>query len=209
MRKDKGKAKQIADDGSNTSLDAQRKEKTKIKKSTVSSSADTKLSFPREITRGAGTFASLIQHRCRIATYITAMKDAVLEDKDAIKALQSQSKIRCASEENVDDLCRLWLVLLFSTFLLPSSKMGLNGRVLSYIDNLNELHLINWAECVRYLIFLNMSDCKRVVLKCEEDKIISKPYLFGCALVLNIWLRERAILWVKLNPKAVHVYEKW
>ncbi|KMZ64352.1 hypothetical protein ZOSMA_374G00180 [Zostera marina] len=126
--------------------------------------------------------------------------------KDVIMALQTQSKIPCASEEDVDDLCRLWLVLLFSTFNLPSSKMGLNGRVLSYIDNLKVLHLINWAECVRYLIFLNMRDCKRAVLKREDDKIISKPYLFGYIL---IWLWEHAVLWVKPNPKAVHVYEKW
>lgn len=74
--------------------------------------------------------------------------------KDAISALQIQSKISYVSEEDVDDMCCLWLVLLFSTFLLPSSKMGLNGKVLSYIENLKELHLINWTECVRYLIFL-------------------------------------------------------
>lgn len=64
--------------------------------------------------------------------------------------------------------------------------MGLNGRVLSYIDNLDDLGRMNWAECVRYLIFLNMKECKKAVLKCEVEKMVSKPYLFGCTLVLKV-----------------------
>ncbi|KMZ59252.1 hypothetical protein ZOSMA_6G01870 [Zostera marina] len=129
--------------------------------------------------------------------------------KDAITAIQSISKIRCESAEDVDDMCRLWLVLLFSTFLLPSSKMGLNGRFLSYIMNLEELHLINWAECVRYQMFSNMKECKKAVIEREAKKSISKPYISGCSIVLNIWLWEHAILWVKPNPNAVYVFEKW
>ncbi|KMZ63770.1 hypothetical protein ZOSMA_39G00400 [Zostera marina] len=178
-----------ANEGSHASIDVEMKEKSnkKISKaSTSKNSTETNVSFPRELTRGTETSAFLIQHRCRIATYMTAMKDVALENKDAIATLQNQSRIPCASEEDVDDMCSLWLVVIFCTFLLPSSKMGLNGRVLSYIDNLNELHLINWVECVRYLIFTNMRECRKAVLKREEDKSISKPYLFGCTLVLNV-----------------------
>ncbi|KMZ58953.1 hypothetical protein ZOSMA_71G00240 [Zostera marina] len=71
---------------------------------------------------------------------------SIITCKDTIATLRIESKKRCASKEEVDDLYRLWLVVLFSKFLLPSSKMGFNGKVLSYIDNLDELLLINWVE---------------------------------------------------------------
>lgn len=59
---------------------------------------------------------------------------------DAFK-VESEKKIIC--DDDIDNQCRLWLVYLFSTFLILTCRSEMHGKLLHYLVNLDEVDTLN------------------------------------------------------------------
>lgn len=77
----------------------------------------------------------------------------------------------------VDNICGLWLIVLFSSFLMPNSRMEFKGFLLDYFLNLDELHFYNWAGVIRSHIFYNMQKCHDGVVQHETNQKFIGPYI--------------------------------
>lgn len=92
------------------------------------------------------------------------------------------------------DIARLWLCLIFSTFLLPTTKMAMRAHLLKYIENLQAITRLNWADLVHSMIFENIETCH------------PNGYFYGCVAVFNLFLCQRTPLFCPNTPCASYVY---
>lgn len=87
--------------------------------------------------------------------------------KEVKDVLNKESKKPCESNEQVGNLCRLWIVVILSIFLMPNNRMEIKGFSLNYIMNMDELFLYNWAQCVQSQLFATW---RNVVIRCYNKK---------------------------------------
>lgn len=59
--------------------------------------------------------------------------------------LKKELTEKITSDANVDNQCMLWLVYLFSSFLMPTSRLAMCVKLYHYLVNLDELDTLNLA----------------------------------------------------------------
>ena len=99
---------------------------------------------------------------------------------------------KCRNDINVDDFCRLYVLLGLSEFLLPNVKGTVFGGLFSIVDELEELCNYNW-ETTMYQ-FLVQSLCQTST-SLRADFEVGHTYLVGYAYVLQV-IRMK---WLDLN----------
>lgn len=88
----------------------------------------------------------------------------------------------------VEDCLKLWLCLLFTSFLLPTSKL------FHYIERLEDLRLLNWAQLIFEQLFKNIDSASYSVRRREGIGDRVGEYIHGCVAVLNV---------------SIHVHYSW
>lgn len=67
---------------------------------------------------------------------------------------------------------KLWLLTLFTTFLLPDSGTGVHHSIIAYIDDFDHIGDYNWSEYVHRILFSGINS--------------GRTYCIGCAWVLLV-----------------------
>lgn len=107
----------------------------------------------------------------------------VIHCKKEVKTILKRECLNwCKTTEEVDDMYRLWIFLLFSTFLFATNKMAMRGELLHYLTNFDR---INWEEHIHAQVIENIEKCRKMVMRREESSKLKCPYVFGYTLVLN------------------------
>ncbi|KMZ74383.1 hypothetical protein ZOSMA_12G00690 [Zostera marina] len=113
------------------------------------------------------------------------------------------------NEDHVLDCFKLWLCLLFSSFLLPTSKMTIPLRLFYYIENVEEIGKLNWSQLVMDQLFKNMDSASHSVRRRERIGDRTGEYIHGCATVLNVFLWERTNLFPPSSPANYVIFQKY
>ena len=98
--------------------------------------------------------------------------------------------IKLQEEDNVDNYCRLYILLLFSVFYFPRTSRTVTTFPFSLLDNLQSLHLWNWCEAVHSLLVKSLD---RASTQFRQQKNTSGLHLAGCVAVLQV------SVWLNLN----------
>ncbi|KMZ66392.1 hypothetical protein ZOSMA_29G00410 [Zostera marina] len=112
-------------------------------------------------------------------------------------------------EDHILDCFKLWLCLLFSSFLLPTSKMTIPLRLFYYIENVDEIGQLNWSQLVMDQLFKNMDSASHSVRRRERIGDRAGEYVHGCATVLNVFLWERTNLFPPSSPGNVVIFQRY
>lgn len=71
-------------------------------------------------------------------------------------------------EEQVEDevIVKLWICLIFTSFLMLDSNSGISIALLRFIDNLHNIHNYNWASYAYSIIMNSLDNLKSYCLGC-------------------------------------------
>ncbi|KMZ65677.1 hypothetical protein ZOSMA_313G00270 [Zostera marina] len=83
-----------------------------------------------------------------------------------------------------DDVVRLYLCLLFSSFLFTNARCTLRRKIISFIEDLDDIRFYNWAGAVRDVTFSNIDYCRTRVLERENGGRAAPVYMMGCPAAL-------------------------
>ncbi|KMZ76173.1 hypothetical protein ZOSMA_105G00010, partial [Zostera marina] len=109
-----------------------------------------------------------------------------------------------------EDCVRLWLCLLFSSFLIPTSKKTMPLKMFHYLKNLDDIKCLNWSQLIFEQLFRNMNSASHSVRRRERIGDRVGEYIHGCVFVLNVFLWERSNLFppTSLGNRVIfHRYE--
>ena len=80
----------------------------------------------------------------------------------------------------VDDemIVKLWICLLFTSFIMPDSTSAIHFCILKCIDNLESIDNFNWATYAHSVIINSMENLKSYCLGCSLALLVSVPFKF-------------------------------
>jgi len=84
---------------------------------------------------------------------------------------------------DVDEFCRLYILLLLYVFFLPRTSKTFSSFPFKVLDNLDALDGYNWGSAVYELIVSNLTWSPEVY---NNQKNAREIYLAGCVLVLQV-----------------------
>jgi len=98
--------------------------------------------------------------------------------------------LKLQEEDNVDNYCRLCILLVFSVFYFPRTSRIVTTFPFSLLDNLQSIHMWNWCEVVHSLIVKSLD---RAFTQFCQQKNTGSLHLVGCVAVLQVFI------WLNLN----------
>jgi len=98
--------------------------------------------------------------------------------------------LKLEEEDNVDNYCRLYILLLFSVFYFPRTFRTVTTFPFRLLDNLQSLHRWNWCEAVHSLLVKSLD---RASTQFRQQKNTDGLHLAGCVAVLQVFV------WLNLN----------
>ncbi|KMZ68961.1 hypothetical protein ZOSMA_225G00280 [Zostera marina] len=108
-----------------------------------------------------------------------------------------------------DDIVRLYLCLLFSGFLFTNARATLRRKIISFIENLEDISSYNWAGAVRDVTFSNIDYCRTRVLEREAGGRAASVYMMGCPAALMVWALEHTYVAEPGRPDGYLPYQRW
>ncbi|MQL80636.1 hypothetical protein Taro_013074, partial [Colocasia esculenta] len=98
-------------------------------------------------------------------------------------------------KEDIEDIARLWILLLLSTFLSPWSVYICSPQKIEYLDNIERIRSYAWAVAFHELILHNIEEASKMVkMNAKRGRHDEKPrknqFTFGCSYALCVWLLE-------------------
>ncbi|XP_057427887.1 uncharacterized protein LOC130721162 isoform X2 [Lotus japonicus] len=103
--------------------------------------------------------------------------------------VEQLKKFNCA--EDVEDFCRLYILLGLAEFYCPNTKSTVHSGLLRTLDDLSSLDKYSWGVFVYDVL---VGGLIRAVKHFREAKNSHKVSLIGCAAVLQIWALEHMSL---------------
>ncbi|XP_027912560.1 uncharacterized protein LOC114172019 [Vigna unguiculata] len=91
-------------------------------------------------------------------------------------------------DDDVQSVCRLYLLLCFSVFYFPRTSRTVNNMPFKILDNLDNLSDFNWADSVHTFLIGGMNRGRKVLL---ENQNSSSLNIAGCVAVIQIWAARR------------------
>ncbi|KMZ67795.1 hypothetical protein ZOSMA_259G00190 [Zostera marina] len=108
-----------------------------------------------------------------------------------------------------EDIVRLYLCLLFSGFLFTNARCTLRRKIISYIEDLDDISSYNWAGAVRDVTFSNIEYCRTRVLERERGGHAAFVYMMGCPAALMVWALEHTHVAEPGRPDGYLPYQRW
>lgn len=109
--------------------------------------------------------------------------------KEIAKKFREAADNKNLTPEQEDDAVRLYLCLFFRLFLFTNSFCELLLGLLRYIEKLEMLHTIDWAEATRYTLE-KIPDCQARLRENNHGEMVPSVNLTGCPAALQIWVAE-------------------
>ena len=75
--------------------------------------------------------------------------------KDAVSLFEEEVK---GERPNIEILCRLYIIILWSSFLFPISSKGIYLNFAKLLDNLETLKNISWSKLVYDFLIWGLND---------------------------------------------------
>ncbi|KMZ69272.1 hypothetical protein ZOSMA_219G00060 [Zostera marina] len=108
-----------------------------------------------------------------------------------------------------DDIVRLYLCLLFSGFLFTNARCTLRRKIISFIEDLEDISSYNWAGAVRDVTLSNIDYCRTRVLERERGGRAASVYMMGCPAALMVWALEHTYVADPGRPDGYLPYQRW
>ncbi|KMZ66264.1 hypothetical protein ZOSMA_2G02750 [Zostera marina] len=108
-----------------------------------------------------------------------------------------------------DDIVRMYLCLLFSGFLFTNARCTLRRKIISFIEDLDDISSYNWAGAVRDVTFSNIDYCQTRVLERERGGRAVSVYMMGCPAALMVWALEHTHVAEPGRPDGYLPYQRW
>ncbi|KMZ73199.1 hypothetical protein ZOSMA_151G00320 [Zostera marina] len=109
-----------------------------------------------------------------------------------------------------EDIVRMYLCLLFSGFLFTNARCTLRRKIISFIEDLDDISSYNWAGAVRDVTFSNIDYCRTRVLERERGGRAASVYMMGCPAALMVWALEHThVAEPGGRPDGYLPYQRW
>ncbi|KMZ67200.1 hypothetical protein ZOSMA_272G00030 [Zostera marina] len=108
-----------------------------------------------------------------------------------------------------EDIVCMYLCLLFSGFLFKNARCTLRRKIISFIEDLDDISSYNWAGAVRGVTFLNIDYCRTRVLERERGDRAASVYMMGCPAALMVWALEHTHVVEPGRPDGYLPYQRW
>lgn len=107
------------------------------------------------------------------------------QDKKEVNTSDIRERMKHFQEEDdVDNFCRLYILLAFFVFYFPRTKYkSLRNLALPLLDNMDDLHKFNWGGAV-YCDLVEIPN--KVSTKYRSGKNSREITIVGCTLVLQV-----------------------
>jgi len=86
-------------------------------------------------------------------------------------------------DENVEDFCRLYIILALGTFYFPWSSITINALPFHLLQNVHNLNMYNWGAAVHNFSIQSLN--RAVVLYNQQQNTVAVN-LSGCVVVLQV-----------------------
>jgi len=86
-------------------------------------------------------------------------------------------------DENVEDFCRLYIILALGTFYFPRSSITINALLFHLLQNVHNLNMFNWGAAVHNFLIQSLN--RAAVLYNQQHNTIAVN-LSGCVVVLQV-----------------------
>ncbi|MQM07640.1 hypothetical protein Taro_040482, partial [Colocasia esculenta] len=98
-------------------------------------------------------------------------------------------------KDDIEDIVRLWILLLLCTFLAPRSAYVCSPQMITYLDDIERIRSYAWAVAFHELILHNIEEASKMVkMNAKRGRHDEKPrknqFIFGCSYALCVWLLE-------------------
>ncbi|KMZ68204.1 hypothetical protein ZOSMA_248G00440 [Zostera marina] len=112
-------------------------------------------------------------------------------------------------EDYVDDCCCLWFCLLLSCFLCPTPRMIVPVKLFHYLERIENICNLNWADLIYTQLFNNMELASYSIKRRERTGEKVGEYIVGCVFVLNVFLWEHTPLFPSSSPQNHFVFQRY
>jgi len=86
-------------------------------------------------------------------------------------------------DENVEDFCRLYIILAPGTFYFPQSSITINALPFHLLQNVHNLNMYNWGAAVHNFLIQSLN--RGAVLYNQQQNTVAVN-LSGCVVVLQV-----------------------
>lgn len=107
----------------------------------------------------------------------------LLEGKELTVKTVFEQLVQLHREDDVEDFCRLYILLGLAEFYFPNTKATVHGGFLKLLDDINSLGKYNWGVAVYDFLVNSLT---RASISLWEEKNSSQLYITGCAVVLQV-----------------------
>ena len=112
------------------------------------------------------------------------------EDINVRNIMKKMSDEKFRVRQNVDDFCRLTILLSFVVFYFPRSYKNIRSFPFRLLDNLDALHMYNWGGAVHESVVSSITRASKVYY---QQKNPCEIYLVGCVAVLQVCSKFRTM----------------
>ncbi|MQL86459.1 hypothetical protein Taro_018992 [Colocasia esculenta] len=94
-------------------------------------------------------------------------------------------------KEDIEDIVRLWILLLLSTFLAPQSAYVCSPQMIKYLDDIERIGSYAWVVAFHELILHNIEEASKMVKMnakrgTHDEKPRKNQFIFGCSYALCV-----------------------
>jgi hypothetical protein len=107
--------------------------------------------------------------------------DGMVISKDSICAKLDNLQ----RDEDVEDFCRLYILLGLEEFYFPNSSSNVQTWYFKYLDDLDSIGKYNWGLAVYETLALSLNEGGQ---KLREGKNSAQLHIRGCVVVLQVYL---------------------
>ncbi|KAK2401616.1 hypothetical protein QL285_051208 [Trifolium repens] len=114
-------------------------------------------------------------------------------------------------DEDVEDFCRLYILLGLEEFYFPNSSSNVQAWYFKYLDDLDSIGKYNWGLAVYETLALSLNEGGQ---KLSERKNSAQLHIRGCAVVLQVWALEHVLVQQRRNtnipmmfPRMFKIYD--
>jgi len=105
------------------------------------------------------------------------------EDITVVSIVEKLNDKKLNSKKNVDDFCRLYILLAFVVFYFPRTTRTVCTFLFYLLDSLEDLHLYNWGGAVLSMLSSSLDRCS---YNFHHQKNLQGMYLCSCVPVLQV-----------------------
>ena len=86
-------------------------------------------------------------------------------------------------DENVEDFCRMYIILALGTFYFPRSSITINALSFHLLQNVHNLNMYNWGAVVHNFLIQSLNRVA-VLYNQQQNRLVVN--FSGCVVVLQV-----------------------